>query len=384
MKNLKKGDIISFQGNLDNTSMDRTTIGFVDNAKDLCVIEAPTDGEGNNKGHLGGEFGNMELSDDKRYLQVKASQCHILKSTVETFAEISTLPDALLALRATRPESEWELVDSMIDAARDYDKYVAEQLLSEEKKKSEEISNQQKVAKEKEEEEKAKKAEEIAAKEKQDRIDLEKGKGEQSEGLESTESGTNQVNESTEKKNNPDLIENTTKKVENTTEKVDKSNANMTGDNISEQDKKNNESFRKREAEMTEKLTEIKEMLVDGFKKGALYLEEGVAVLVTPDGPYTMVNQDMLVNYLYNTPIDLELVTSTINSHVEGENKPTVTFKEELLNIKGIGEKTAEDIIKVFPTREDLLVGIKEDKLSFTARTDTALIAHYDLPTTTK
>lgn len=50
----------------------------------------------------------------------------------------------------------------------------------------------------------------------------------------------------------------------------------------------------------------------------------------------------------------------------EAENKVIVesnnSYKNELIALKGIGKKTAEDIIRVYPFKEKLIENIKENK----------------------
>ena len=47
---------------------------------------------------------------------------------------------------------------------------------------------------------------------------------------------------------------------------------------------------------------------------------------------------------------------------VETKQFDSKDYSRELINIKGINKKTAEDIITVFPTREDLIKAIKEKR----------------------
>lgn len=54
-------------------------------------------------------------------------------------------------------------------------------------------------------------------------------------------------------------------------------------------------------------------------------------------------------------------------------------FEEDLLAIDGIGRKTVEDIIAIFPTEEELLKAIEEERdLPFRADVVDALYYHYE------
>ncbi len=60
---------------------------------------------------------------------------------------------------------------------------------------------------------------------------------------------------------------------------------------------------------------------------------------------------------------DTKVETKQID-HSEKQNEKS--YSEKLSEINGIGKKTAEDIIKVFPTEEELLKAIsKDDELPF-------------------
>ena len=49
----------------------------------------------------------------------------------------------------------------------------------------------------------------------------------------------------------------------------------------------------------------------------------------------------------------------TVNDTVKTPGIPVKDFLKELCSIKGIGKKTAEDIIKIFPVREELIKKIR-------------------------
>lgn len=51
----------------------------------------------------------------------------------------------------------------------------------------------------------------------------------------------------------------------------------------------------------------------------------------------------------------------SVEDKKEDEGKGEKGYKEKLLNIKGIGKKTAEDIMKDYPTEADLKKRIKEE-----------------------
>ena len=63
----------------------------------------------------------------------------------------------------------------------------------------------------------------------------------------------------------------------------------------------------------------------------------------------------------------------TLKTHLK-KTQPKVDYRAELLKVKGIGPKAADDIITVFPTMGHLKKGIKKDLLAFTANIDKALI----------
>lgn len=61
--------------------------------------------------------------------------------------------------------------------------------------------------------------------------------------------------------------------------------------------------------------------------------------------------------------IDAEQLLATGKWIISDGKIPKKTpFKEELLKIKGIGNETAEDILKLYPTKKELLSAIKEGK----------------------
>jgi len=57
---------------------------------------------------------------------------------------------------------------------------------------------------------------------------------------------------------------------------------------------------------------------------------------------------------------------------IETDNKTDKSFFKELIKIKGIGRKTADDIIKIFPVREELIKKIRSstDKNALPIRDD--------------
>lgn len=52
------------------------------------------------------------------------------------------------------------------------------------------------------------------------------------------------------------------------------------------------------------------------------------------------------------------------NADVEeiSEQEKKKEYKEELKEIKGVGDRTAEDIIKIFPTKEKLIEAVRANK----------------------
>ena len=65
----------------------------------------------------------------------------------------------------------------------------------------------------------------------------------------------------------------------------------------------------------------------------------------------------------YESDKAIKLVTKPTK---KGEKRKEKTFKEELIEINGIGIKTAEDILIVFPTKGKLLEALsKDEKLPF-------------------
>jgi len=58
-------------------------------------------------------------------------------------------------------------------------------------------------------------------------------------------------------------------------------------------------------------------------------------------------------------PAQLPDSKKTVNEAVNEAVNDTVDFLKELIKIKGIGRKTAEDITKIFPTREELINKIR-------------------------
>jgi len=55
----------------------------------------------------------------------------------------------------------------------------------------------------------------------------------------------------------------------------------------------------------------------------------------------------------------IDTVNDTVNDTVKTPGIPVKDFLKELCLIKGIGKKTAEDIIKIFPVREELIKKIR-------------------------
>ena len=54
------------------------------------------------------------------------------------------------------------------------------------------------------------------------------------------------------------------------------------------------------------------------------------------------------------------------------------SYKEELINLPGIGEKKAEDIISVYPIREELVNAVKTKKnLAWNEDVDSVLKKHF-------
>jgi len=75
----------------------------------------------------------------------------------------------------------------------------------------------------------------------------------------------------------------------------------------------------------------------------------------------------------YGKKLGLEIVEKKKETQEEvEETKKDEKFKDKLLKLEGIGDKTVEDIVNVYPTEKELKKGIKDKNLPF--RDDVAKI----------
>jgi 5'-3' exonuclease len=97
--------------------------------------------------------------------------------------------------------------------------------------------------------------------------------------------------------------------------------------------------------------------LVDGFKFKWVKVKTGEKI----DLPFE-------VGIKHNFKMEVEAIESKVNGVkvetkvIKPEDKKKDSYEKELQAIKGIGKKTAKDIVKVYPTKDLLIKAIEEEK----------------------
>ena len=370
MKNFKPGDKVSFSGNAEYPEkLEETVVAHSNNEARQAIIEHP-------EGHDGDEFSNVDLDPKKKYLFVKTDHLELVEAseTVETVVaeKVETKPTEpayhppskiLSVVAQSRPTTEDGIWQKLIALALKEEQKIK----TAEKKEAEKIAEKEAEEKRKQEQERDQQNAALLSEGAQERLKKQAQELENIKSLVKRGIDAGYV-----------VLDGRTAFIAGQpvySEAEDDAIATVDGlANFFQNTRDEFSAFSLAMIDIAQNGYDPEgEKAPDEAEKTSEATEEGKSEEKTDDtaGEKSDDGEDGK-----EKTDDTADEKSDHGADEKKETSPGVQaqqYKDKLLSLPGVGPKSVEDIINFFPTKEDLLKGYADKKISFNSKVDKAL-----------